>query len=65
MNYYMWHGGTNFGRWVGGPFIITSYDYDVMLDEYGLPNQPKYSHLRYVKKRRATMRERGREGERE
>ena len=30
---------------VGGPFIITSYDYDVALDEYGLPNEPKYSHF--------------------
>ena len=30
---------------VGGPFIVTSYDYDVALDEYGLPNEPKYSHL--------------------
>eukprot|EP01102_Stenamoeba_stenopodia_P009461 TRINITY_DN2791_c0_g1_i1.p1 TRINITY_DN2791_c0_g1~~TRINITY_DN2791_c0_g1_i1.p1 ORF type:complete len:508 (-),score=80.43 TRINITY_DN2791_c0_g1_i1:40-1563(-) len=45
MNYYMWQGGTNFDRWVGGPFIITSYDYDVPLDEYGLPNEPKFSHL--------------------
>lgn len=31
-NYYMWHGGTTFGRWVGGPWIITSYDYNVALD---------------------------------
>eukprot|EP01102_Stenamoeba_stenopodia_P022946 TRINITY_DN9751_c0_g1_i2.p1 TRINITY_DN9751_c0_g1~~TRINITY_DN9751_c0_g1_i2.p1 ORF type:complete len:542 (+),score=125.50 TRINITY_DN9751_c0_g1_i2:3-1628(+) len=41
----MWHGGSNFDRWVGGPFVVTSYDYDVALDEYGLPNEPKYSHL--------------------
>ena len=36
MNYYMWHGGTNFGRtamYLG----TTSYDYDAPLDEYGLP----------------------------
>ncbi|KAM3283734.1 hypothetical protein P3S67_022532 [Capsicum chacoense] len=26
VNYYMFHGGTNFGRIVGGPFITTSYD---------------------------------------
>eukprot|EP01028_Stygiella_incarcerata_P003356 TRINITY_DN1663_c0_g1_i1.p1 TRINITY_DN1663_c0_g1~~TRINITY_DN1663_c0_g1_i1.p1 ORF type:complete len:750 (-),score=172.43 TRINITY_DN1663_c0_g1_i1:67-2250(-) len=45
-NYYMWHGGTNFGRTVGGPFITTSYDYDVALDEYGLLAQPKYDHLK-------------------
>eukprot|EP01113_Clastostelium_recurvatum_P016377 TRINITY_DN1935_c0_g1_i2.p1 TRINITY_DN1935_c0_g1~~TRINITY_DN1935_c0_g1_i2.p1 ORF type:complete len:730 (-),score=170.45 TRINITY_DN1935_c0_g1_i2:65-2254(-) len=42
-NYYMWHGGTTFGRWTGGPFIITSYDYDVALDEFGLPHNPKYT----------------------
>jgi hypothetical protein len=44
MNYYMWHGGTNFDRWSGGPYIVTSYDYDVALDEYGYPSEPKYSH---------------------
>ncbi|KAJ9555640.1 hypothetical protein OSB04_010254 [Centaurea solstitialis] len=33
-NYYMYHGGTNFGHY-GGPFIATSYDYDAPLDEYG------------------------------
>ncbi|KAI7757879.1 hypothetical protein M8C21_026797 [Ambrosia artemisiifolia] len=32
-NYYMYHGGTNFGRTAGGPFIATSYDYDAPLDE--------------------------------
>lgn len=31
-NYYMWQGGTTFGRSVGGPWIVTSYDYDVPLD---------------------------------
>lgn len=30
-----YHGGTNFGRTAGGPFIATSYDYDAPLDEYG------------------------------
>lgn len=30
-NYYMWHGGTNFARWSGGPFIVSSYDYDAPL----------------------------------
>jgi len=45
-NYYMWHGGTNFERYAGGPFIVTSYDYDVALDEYGVPHQPKYDHLK-------------------
>ncbi|CAH9141656.1 unnamed protein product [Cuscuta epithymum] len=45
VNYYMYHGGTNFGRTAGGPFITTSYDYDAPLDEYGLLRQPKYGHL--------------------
>ncbi|KAK6941384.1 Beta-galactosidase, beta-sandwich domain [Dillenia turbinata] len=49
-NYYMYHGGTNFGRTSGGPFIATSYDYDAPLDEYGLPREPKYSHLRDLHK---------------
>ncbi|KAL1293149.1 hypothetical protein HN51_053772 [Arachis hypogaea] len=46
VNYYMYHGGTNFGRTAGGPFIATSYDYDAPLDEYGLPRHPKWGHLR-------------------
>lgn len=45
-NYYMYHGGTNFGRTAGGPFITTSYDYDAPIDEYGLLRQPKYDHLK-------------------
>ncbi|CAM8998669.1 unnamed protein product [Rhodiola kirilowii] len=45
-NYYMYHGGTNFGRTAGGPFITTSYDYDAPLDEYGLIREPKYGHLK-------------------
>lgn len=32
---YQYHGGTNFGRTSGGPFITTSYDYDAPIDEYG------------------------------
>lgn len=35
MNTEQYHGGTNFGRSAGGPFITTSYDYDAPLDEYG------------------------------
>ncbi|GAV87945.1 Glyco_hydro_35 domain-containing protein/Gal_Lectin domain-containing protein [Cephalotus follicularis] len=46
INYYMYHGGTNFGRTSGGPFIATSYDYDAPLDEYGLLRQPKWGHLK-------------------
>ncbi|XP_039127499.1 beta-galactosidase 6-like [Dioscorea cayenensis subsp. rotundata] len=45
-NYYMYFGGTNFGRTAGGPLIATSYDYDAPLDEYGFLRQPKWNHLR-------------------
>lgn len=47
-NYYMYHGGTNFGRSAGGPYITTSYDYDAPLDEYGNLNQPKWGHLKQL-----------------
>ncbi|XP_027363193.1 beta-galactosidase-like isoform X2 [Abrus precatorius] len=50
VNYYMYHGGTNFGRTSGGLFITTSYDYDAPLDEYGLQNEPKWGHLRDLHK---------------
>lgn len=49
-NYYMYHGGTNFDRTTGGPFIATSYDYDAPIDEYGQVRQPKWGHLRDVHK---------------
>ncbi|VFQ98096.1 unnamed protein product [Cuscuta campestris] len=49
-NYYMYHGGTNFGRSTGGPFIATSYDYDAPLDEYGQISQPKWGHLKDLHK---------------
>lgn len=50
INYYMYHGGTNFGRTAGGPFIATSYDYDAPIDEYGLLREPKWGHLRNLHK---------------
>jgi len=49
-NYYMYHGGTNFGRTAAGLFVATSYDYDAPLDEYGLPSEPKWGHLRNLHK---------------
>ncbi|XVF49012.1 hypothetical protein PTKIN_Ptkin03bG0234700 [Pterospermum kingtungense] len=49
MNYYMYHGGTNFGR-TSGRFVTTSYDYDSPIDEYGLVREPKWSHLRELHK---------------
>ncbi|XP_050227152.1 beta-galactosidase 16-like [Mercurialis annua] len=45
VNYYMYHGGTNFGR-VASAFTPTSYYDEAPLDEYGLINQPKYGHLK-------------------
>ena len=45
MNYYMAFGGTSFGRHVGGPSIITSYDYDVQINEYAQRAEPKFSLL--------------------
>eukprot|EP00268_Persea_americana_P036741 TRINITY_DN3626_c0_g1_i1.p1 TRINITY_DN3626_c0_g1~~TRINITY_DN3626_c0_g1_i1.p1 ORF type:complete len:855 (+),score=133.65 TRINITY_DN3626_c0_g1_i1:195-2759(+) len=49
-NYYMYHGGTNFDRTAGGPFITTSYDYDAPIDEYGLARLPKWGHLKELHK---------------
>ncbi|EEF39470.1 beta-galactosidase, putative [Ricinus communis] len=49
-NYYMYHGGTNFGRTSGGPFITTSYDYEAPIDEYGLARLPKWAHLKELHK---------------
>ncbi|KAI4380364.1 hypothetical protein MLD38_006562 [Melastoma candidum] len=46
VNYYMYHGGTNFGRTSSGRFIATSYDYDAPIDEYGLLRELKWGHLR-------------------
>ncbi|XP_074353495.1 beta-galactosidase-like isoform X2 [Apium graveolens] len=47
INYYMYHGGTNFGR-TAGSLIATSYDYDAPLDEFGLLRQPKWGHLTHL-----------------
>jgi hypothetical protein len=45
MTYYMAFGGSNYGRHVGGPLIVTSYDYDVMINEFAMKSEPKYSLL--------------------
>ncbi|XP_042031931.1 beta-galactosidase 16-like isoform X1 [Salvia splendens] len=45
INYYMYHGGTNFGR-NASAFMITSYYDQAPLDEYGLIRQPKWGHLK-------------------
>ncbi|XP_027341289.1 beta-galactosidase 6-like [Abrus precatorius] len=45
VNYYMYHGGTNFGR-KSSAYVITSYYDQAPLDEYGLLRQPKWGHLK-------------------
>ncbi|XVE95524.1 hypothetical protein REPUB_Repub02eG0104900 [Reevesia pubescens] len=45
VNYYMYHGGTNFGRTAAAK-IITSYYDQAPLDEYGLIRQPLWGHLK-------------------
>ncbi|KAM3360953.1 beta-galactosidase 16 [Capsicum galapagoense] len=45
INYYMYHGGTNFGR-SAAEFMITGYYDQAPLDEYGLLRQPKWGHLK-------------------
>ncbi|CAH8305571.1 unnamed protein product [Eruca vesicaria subsp. sativa] len=47
VNYYMYHGGTNFGR-TSAHFVTTRYYDDGPLDEYGLEKEPKYGHLKHV-----------------
>ncbi|XP_048130365.1 beta-galactosidase 16-like isoform X2 [Rhodamnia argentea] len=44
VNYYMYHGGTNFGR-TASAFVTTSYYDQAPLDEYGLMRQPQWGHL--------------------
>ncbi|XP_068651800.1 beta-galactosidase 11-like [Aristolochia californica] len=45
VNYYMYHGGTNFGR-TGASFVQTRYYDEAPLDEYGMLREPKWGHLR-------------------
>ncbi|KAK8642983.1 hypothetical protein V6N13_012303 [Hibiscus sabdariffa] len=47
VNYYMYHGGTNFGR-TASAFTMTSYYDDAPLDEYGFIRQPKWGHLKQL-----------------
>ena len=48
MNYYMAFGGTTFGRHPGGPLIVTSYDYDVQINEYAMRAEPKFTLLQQL-----------------
>ncbi|GAB4835525.1 hypothetical protein Ancab_000435 [Ancistrocladus abbreviatus] len=45
VNYYMYHGGSNFGR-TASAFVTTSYYDQAPIDEYGLVRQPKWGHLK-------------------
>ncbi|XP_044972946.1 beta-galactosidase 7-like [Hordeum vulgare subsp. vulgare] len=45
VSYYMYHGGTNFGRFASS-YVTTSYYDGAPLDEYGLIWQSTWSHLR-------------------
>ncbi|KAF2532781.1 hypothetical protein F2Q70_00033641 [Brassica cretica] len=47
VNYYMYHGGTNFGR-TSAHFVTTRYYDHAPLDEYGMEKDPKYGHLKHV-----------------
>ncbi|XP_048335050.2 beta-galactosidase 6 isoform X1 [Ziziphus jujuba] len=47
INYYMYHGGTNFGR-TSSAYVITGYYDQGPLDEYGLLRQPKWGHLKQL-----------------
>jgi beta-galactosidase len=48
VNFYMFHGGTNFGFYNGANYneqyypTVTSYDYDTMLNEHGEPTEKFY-----------------------
>ncbi|KAL5561196.1 hypothetical protein UlMin_030943 [Ulmus minor] len=48
-NYYMYHGGTNFGR-TSAVFTTTRYYDEAPLDEYGLQREPKWTHLKDLHK---------------
>ncbi|KAG5050473.1 hypothetical protein AAZX31_04G227500 [Glycine max] len=45
VNYYMYHGGTNFDR-IASAFVVTAYYDEAPLDEYGLVREPKWGHLK-------------------
>ncbi|KAK8522219.1 hypothetical protein V6N13_115195 [Hibiscus sabdariffa] len=49
INYYMFYGGTNFGRTTSS-FTATRYYDEAPIDEYGLLREPKWGHLKDVHK---------------
>ncbi|MFD5019895.1 beta-galactosidase family protein [Paenibacillus sp. NPDC058367] len=56
VNFYMFHGGTNFGFMNGANLfdkyepIVTSYDYDTLLDESGKPTAKFYEARKIIEK---------------
>lgn len=57
VNFYMFHGGTNFNFWNGANCIdgklqptITSYDYDAALSECGDPTEKYFAFQKIIKK---------------
>ncbi|GMI73372.1 beta-galactosidase 13 [Hibiscus trionum] len=47
VNYYMYHGGTNYAR-TSASFLTTRYYDEAPLDEFGLIREPKWGHLKDV-----------------
>ncbi|KAJ4962348.1 hypothetical protein NE237_022287 [Protea cynaroides] len=45
VNYYMYYGGTNYGR-TSSQYVTTRYYDEAPLDEYGLQKEPKWGHLK-------------------
>lgn len=57
VNFYMFHGGTNFNFWNGANSVnnklqptITSYDYDAALSECGDPTEKYFAYQKVIKK---------------
>lgn len=57
VNFYMFHGGTNFNFWNGANYVdgkllptITSYDYDAALNECGDPTEKYFAYQKIIKK---------------
>lgn len=56
VNFYMFHGGTNFGFYNGANHgekyepTVTSYDYDVLLNEHGVPTDKFYAVRNVIEK---------------
>ncbi|XP_048492479.1 beta-galactosidase 14 [Beta vulgaris subsp. vulgaris] len=47
VNYYMYYGGTNYGR-TAASFVTTRYYDEAPIDEFGLVRDPKWGHLKHL-----------------